>query len=130
MEDCYGSFGYGSRTCLGKNMGLMELSRVRPITRLESSTGGHLQGLILTRSLSLFSLSRPYSETMRSKFVTHRSPGSSSPRGSASRRTFMCDCAPEELLMGLFLIRHNLEKNASFCRTCISRYFKMETYNL
>ncbi len=28
MESCYPSFGFGSRTCVGKNMALMEINKV------------------------------------------------------------------------------------------------------
>ncbi|CZR65555.1 uncharacterized protein PAC_15455 [Phialocephala subalpina] len=30
MESCYASFGFGSRTCIGKNMALMEINKVEP----------------------------------------------------------------------------------------------------
>lgn len=39
MEEYYGSFGYGSRTCLGKNMGLIELSRVSRLHSYSKSLG-------------------------------------------------------------------------------------------
>ncbi|KAK5462718.1 hypothetical protein LTS15_002430 [Exophiala xenobiotica] len=30
MENCYASFGFGTRTCIGKNMALMEISKIIP----------------------------------------------------------------------------------------------------